>query len=48
MVSTGSTSVSSNPFAEIVTVPVVSPAAILSGLADIVYSSVIVAVPLIE
>ena len=47
IVSIGSTVESSFPFVEIVTVPVVEPAAILIGLAVMVYSSVIVAVPLI-
>ena len=47
MVSRGSTSLSSFPFVEIVTVPVVEAAAMLIGLAVMVYSSVMVAVPLI-
>ena len=47
IVSRGSTSLSSLPFEDIVTVPVVEPAAIVIGLAEMVYSSVIVAVPLI-
>ena len=45
MVSIGSTSVSSKPFVEIVTVPVVDPAGIVIGLLETVNSVVSVAVP---
>ena len=45
IVSMGSTSVSSKPFVDIVTVPVVEPAGIVIGLVDIVNSVSLVAVP---